>query len=339
MKAPRQLLLVLAVSVASMGASHRTTNFVVEASNAQVAQQVGQYAEKYRKEKALEWLGYEMPAWPQPCPLRVIVTPGGAGGATTFDFGGGTIRSQHMEVQGSLERILASVLPHEITHTVFAHHFRCPLPRWADEGGCVLSEDDVERRRHDDMVRQLLAGGKAFRLRVLFPMKNYPPGEDVMTLYAQGYSMARFLVESTDRRAYLAFVGEGMRSGWDRAVQVHFQMNKLEELEEAWLNWMRGVYSNGNGLLVKNARSNDPRTPPSVTQPRPQPPSVVRPTEQPVIRAAGPDEEPAYRSQPAVRPRSTSDGWTPLNSHAPSAPRTNSAPGAAPHPFWQPPRQ
>src|SRR5262245_637238 len=69
MSSRRPVALVLAAVVASMGASYRTTNFVVHAPNAQVAQQVGQWAEHYRRTKALEWLGQEMPTWPQPCPL------------------------------------------------------------------------------------------------------------------------------------------------------------------------------------------------------------------------------------------------------------------------------
>ena len=48
------------------------------------------------------------------------------------------------------------MLPHEVTHTVFAYYFRCPLPRWADEGGAVLSEDDIELDKHDKIVRQIL---------------------------------------------------------------------------------------------------------------------------------------------------------------------------------------
>ena len=56
---PRRLLVValLAAVFASMGAQHRTTNFVVNAPNQEVAQQVGQWAEYYRKAKAVEWLG------------------------------------------------------------------------------------------------------------------------------------------------------------------------------------------------------------------------------------------------------------------------------------------
>lgn len=67
-----------------------------------------------------------------------------------------------MEIFGQYERLLNSVLPHEVTHTVFAHHFRYPVPRWADEGGAVLSEDEQERYKHDQLARQFLnsPGGK-----------------------------------------------------------------------------------------------------------------------------------------------------------------------------------
>jgi len=123
------------------------------APDPQVAQLIGQWAEHYRKEKALLWLGREMPNWPQPCPLHVVVNMQAPGGATTFQFGQGQVLGMKMEIQGPLERLVRSVLPHEVTHTVFAHHFRHPVPRWADEGGSVLSEDDLERDRHDQRQR------------------------------------------------------------------------------------------------------------------------------------------------------------------------------------------
>ena len=88
----------------------------------------------------------------------------GPSGATSFKLPpqGGVI-SQKMEIQGPLDRLLASVLPHEITHTVFAYYFRQPVPRWADEGGTVLCEDDIERERHDKLVRDILNRGGQFR--------------------------------------------------------------------------------------------------------------------------------------------------------------------------------
>ena len=101
-----------------MGASYRTANFVVEAPTPDVARQVGQYAERYRQEKARIWLGQEMLPWGKPCPIRVTLTMGPPGGATSFIYDQGQVLDQDMHIEGPLERVLNSVLPHEITHTV-----------------------------------------------------------------------------------------------------------------------------------------------------------------------------------------------------------------------------
>ena len=69
-----------------------------------------------------------------------------------------------MTVEGSLERILNSVLPHEVTHTIFAAKFGRPLPRWADEGGAVLSEDATELEdRSDRSLPGAARGGASVR--------------------------------------------------------------------------------------------------------------------------------------------------------------------------------
>src|SRR5205807_4751297 len=174
MAARPSIALVLAGALASLGAGPqiRTQNFVVEAPTQAIAERAGQWAEYYRKQKAQEWLGREMAPWPQPCPLRLTVTMNGSGGATSFIFDQGRVLERNMHIEGSLDRLIASVLPHEVTHTVFAEHFRSPVPRWADEGGSVLSEDDLERGRHDQMVRQFLNSGRAMPLRRLFSLTN-----------------------------------------------------------------------------------------------------------------------------------------------------------------------
>src|SRR5260370_32056245 len=161
-----------------------------------------------------------MATWPQACPLPVSGTSGGAGGATTFDYRGGGAYSQTMHIEGSLDRLLDSVLPHEITHTVFAYHFRRPVPRWAAEGGSVLSEDDLERGRHDQLVRSILMNGRGIPLRRLFSLKEYP--SDVMTLYAEGFSVSDYLVGLNDRPHFLAFVADGMDNGWEQACQLRY---------------------------------------------------------------------------------------------------------------------
>ena len=136
--------LVLVLVPCLGGASFRSTNFIVDAQSREVAQRVAERAESYRVTIARAWLGHEIPDWERPCPIKVRLTAGEAGGVTSFGFHQGRVTDQTMTVEGRLDRILASALPHEITHTVFAAFFGCPMPRWADEGASLLSEDQRE---------------------------------------------------------------------------------------------------------------------------------------------------------------------------------------------------
>jgi hypothetical protein len=253
----------LVPTAAVPAATVTTRNFVVDAPTAEAAQQFAKYAEHYRRQKALEWIGREMPPWDHPCPLKITVTMSGASGATEFDFGPNGPVSQRMHIEGSYERLLNSVLPHEITHTVFAHHFRAPVPRWADEGGSVLSEDDLERNRHDSLCRQKLNAGQGMRLRTLLPLKQYP--NDVMVLYAQGFSVTRFLVEQADRATFLNFVAMGMQSptAWDAAAQQFYGFHTIEELEKAWIDSLRKPRSGPSAAIA--SRGPAPAPPGDVT--------------------------------------------------------------------------
>jgi len=333
MTSRRTLVLALAAAFASMGASYRTQNFMVQAPTPQIAEQVGQWAEHYRKEKALQWLGQEMPRWPEPCPLVVQVTMEGPSGETTFAFGSHGVAGQHMTIRGPLERLLASVLPHEITHTVFAYYFQRPVPRWADEGGAVLSEDDLERDRHDKLTRQILNHGREIRLRHLLALTNYPPGQ-IECLYAEGFSMANYLVERGNRQTFLKFVAYGMQHGWDGAAQTFYQHRNVEELEEAWLKHLRDTKGQSLMQLAQNkAGSTAPAegTVVRLTVPPVQPLAAA-----PVVRGQAP--APGEQAQrfgnspgPAARPGYLPDynppalppgpsGWQPNPTQQPSAP-------------------
>ncbi len=237
----RYCAFVLLGVLPSMGASYPTRNFMVEAPTPQIAQWIGQAAETYRQQKAVEWLGQEMPPWPERCPLHVRVTMSGPGGATSFAFDRGRVLGQQMNIEGPMDRLVASVLPHEVTHTVFAYYFRRPVPRWADEGGAVLSEDEVERNRHDQLVRHILnTPGRKIPLRRLFALHDYP--SDVMVLYAEGFSVSNYLVSRSDRRTFLEFINQGMSGyGWDNAVRTYYHFNSVDELEEAWLAQLRAT--------------------------------------------------------------------------------------------------
>ena len=143
-----------------------------------------------------------------------------------------------MNIQGSRERILDSVLPHEVTHTIFASHFRQPLPRWADEGACTTVEHRSEIAKQERMLIDFLKTGRGIPFSTMFAMKDYP--QDVMPLYSQGHSLAQWLIESRGKKAFLEFLTDGLEDeNWPRAVREHYGFNDLYVLQSSWLDWVK----------------------------------------------------------------------------------------------------
>jgi hypothetical protein len=256
---------MLAILPMMAGASSRSKNFEVEAPSAEIAQQVARYAEHYRQVVARQWLGRDLPDWSRPCAVRIKITGGEAGGVTSFGFAGGRVVDQEMSLEGRLDRILASALPHEVTHTVFAAYFGGPLPRWADEGASLLSEDRRERLRHERFAADLLTRSGGWALPDLFTIEEYP--KDLMGFYGQGYSVSRFLVEMGGRPRFLAFLKDGMDSGWDAATRSHYGFSNAKELDRAWRSWHQvashrfpGDDSHGDTLVVRAQSPDDGAT-------------------------------------------------------------------------------
>lgn len=233
------LFLWACLTATGFGAEYRTRNFIVTAPSPEIAEKCGKAAEHFRKALAIEWLGEEMPPWYKPCTLRVKVGQIGAGGATTFAFDRGEVFGWRMNVQGSLERILDSVIPHEVSHTVFASHFRRPLPRWADEGAATLIEHESERRRQSMLLKQVWDTPGRIPLKKLLSMKEYPSDmRHVLTLYAEGHSLADFLVQAGGKTRYLEFLDTAHKHGWDRAIAEHYNLKGVNDLESRWDSWV-----------------------------------------------------------------------------------------------------
>lgn len=234
------LFMALSGSITAAGAAEfATTNFRVYAATPALAKEIGLAAEAFRRDLAVEWLGQELPNWSEPCPVIAKVNPRlGAQGATTFFAGNGRAWGWKMEVIGSRERVLDSVLPHEITHTVFATHFGRRLPRWADEGACTTVEDVTERRKHDKLLVHFLKNDRALALHQLFAIREYP--DDILPLYSQGYSLCRFLIEQNGKRDFVRFMAHGMERGdWLGAVRQHYGYASFVELQTTWMAWIR----------------------------------------------------------------------------------------------------
>lgn len=213
----------------------RTANFLVDAPSAQLAQQVADAAEKYRRDLAVYWTGRELPTWPRPCPVSVVAGNHPAQGVTVYNQQ--PVGDFRMEVIGTPERILDSVLPHEITHTVLATHFGRPLPRWADEGICTTVEHPAEKNKHEIKLREFLNTRRGIPMNKMFLLTEYP--DDILPMYAQGYSVCRFLIEQKDARAFVAFLGDYMQNpSWTQNIRKHYGYESLVDLQENWVAWV-----------------------------------------------------------------------------------------------------
>jgi len=237
---------LLPLLLSAMGANYETANFIVNAPTADSAQQFAETAEQYRKDLAVLWLGKTLPDWSAKCPVKVLVGDHlGAGGKTSFIFENGEVFDWDMEIQGSYERILDSVLPHEITHMLLASHLRKPIPRWLDEGMATTVEHKSEKANYRRMLRHFLQSNvqRCFPLNRLVALKDYPA--DPMPLYAQGFSLVEFLLESGrqfddyEHRRLVRFVQSAIQGGdWQSALQEHYDIQNLGELQLNWVAWV-----------------------------------------------------------------------------------------------------
>ncbi|MBX3420280.1 MAG: hypothetical protein KF752_01860 [Pirellulaceae bacterium] len=218
-----------------------STNFIVFASESHWAQQVAEAAESQRQELAMHWFGHELPDWSQRCPIHVQDSENlGAGGETRFALSHGIPGNWMMSVQGTRERILDSVLPHEITHTLLATYFgrlNKYVPRWADEGAATTVEHEAEKQKHRHFLRQFLKSGRGLAFNEMFRLKEYP--QDILPLYAQGHSAVQFLLDQAGPHEFIQFLNAGMRSeNWPQALAQTYGYQSIGDFQVNWNQWL-----------------------------------------------------------------------------------------------------
>ena len=305
-----------------------STNFVVYANDQVMANRVAKQAEMYRKQLAIEWLGHELPDWNQPCPIQVNLAMD-AGGETSFSFlvddrGNGVPVDWDMKIFGPHDRLLDAVLPHEITHTIFATHFGRPLPRWADEGACTTVEHISERNKNHAMLIRFLSAtpSRGIAFNRMFTLKNYP--HDILPLYAQGYSLAKFLILQKGKPAFLDYLATGMQNestmpplvAWNRATEKHFGYQDLSELQLKWEAWVRAgsqaadlsKFSNlsNPAATYVSARSNPSDRPGQVWQ---SPPPKIQPDRPSRGRSRLDNSDGVSDPRASARVAAQSDSW------------------------------
>jgi hypothetical protein len=231
--------IALAIAAPAMAAIAETENFVVSATSVEVADAVAEAAEETRASLAREWLGRDLECWSEKCVVSVDCERTRLGGDTTYSLIRGDVARWRIELRGPLDRILETLVPHEILHTVLASHFRDAVPRWADEGAAM----SVEAPHEQDRLWKLLGGALLQQprrsLAELFALDVYPEkSAELREFYVQGAAVTQFLLTAGKTR-FVEFIGAAKRDGWERAVQDCYGFQDIAALEAAWATWLK----------------------------------------------------------------------------------------------------
>jgi hypothetical protein len=119
-------------------------------------------------------------------------------------------------------------------HTVFASHFRQPIPRWLEEGACTDEEHESEKVKQEREIVNCLKTKRGIGFEQMFAMTEYP--RDTIAFYAQGHSVASWLIERLGRRAFVGAVESGLKSqNW--ATAFGYQTPLV--MQQEWMAWVK----------------------------------------------------------------------------------------------------
>ena len=75
----------------------------------------------------------------------------------------------------------------------------------------------------------------AFGLKELMEMQDYPQPARIQAFYAQSVSVVQFLTKQKDPQVFTQFMRDGLRYGYESALQKHYGYQGFADLEQRWL--------------------------------------------------------------------------------------------------------
>jgi hypothetical protein len=223
-----------------------SANFRIHHSDAAVADAVARTAEATREAQARRWSGSLPRNWSPKCEIEVYPTaavfaaetkqPTDSPGFSTMTSDGNAISGRRIRLRADHPDLLASVLPHEVTHVVLADLFPAqPVPRWADEGIAVLSEPQNEQERRLAELDRALQGGKIFTIESLM-VRDCPEGEFWPLYYAQSVSLTRFLVSQGKPAQFIEFLHRSQSGAIEGELRKVYGIEGYADLQKRWLD-------------------------------------------------------------------------------------------------------
>lgn len=224
----------------------RNANFLVvtedhpdsAATDESFARSVLQQAERYRAEIARQWLGRPLPEGVGRTIINVTFSTDHDRGLT-WAMDGSERRFHNIYLNTQPDRAIESTLAHEIAHTVLATRYPHPrrLPEWIEEGIASSYDDEQRRAQRRELVAWWMETDSVPSLEKLLTLRAVS-AEDA-TAYTAASSLVDYLLTKQDRATLLRFAEEGVRSGWDRALQIHYGLASVSALQTTWIQWLK----------------------------------------------------------------------------------------------------
>lgn len=215
-----------------------------------LVEKVSNAAEAARIKATYKWFGINNEAWVPKCTLflhsncqnyaRATGVTGNSPGHTTIKNDDSHVVTRQIDIRCDLPNMISAVLPHEVTHAVLAGQF-CPyqVPRWADEGIAVLSEQNDRVIMHRQHLIKFRQQGALLNLKELMEMQDYPPRQQIKLFYAQSICLTDFLSKEKGPIAFTDFVRDGLKESYDASLKRHYSWNFVD-LEKRWQLYLSG---------------------------------------------------------------------------------------------------
>lgn len=209
-------------------------NFTVLAPvGSHLADRVLEQAEAHRQELALIWLGEELPAGQQFTHIHVRVKPGADSGRVLLCGPERQLPGHHrMWLDTSEQLALTATLKHELAHVMLNARFPGGMPAWVNEGIASMYDDAPPRLRRKQILAEYVARSKFPQIAELLDRRQLPAGDE--SGYAVAVSLTELLLARGSRETLLQFTGDGMRNGWQAALQKHYAIQNVASLQREW---------------------------------------------------------------------------------------------------------
>jgi hypothetical protein len=237
------LAVLCAASLANAAGFQSNENFLVftesmlsRTASQEFAEAVLTQAEQYRKQIALEWFGEELPLGVGRTTINVTFS------ADKDDAGAWVKNNPNQKLNTiylhtSAENALGATLAHEIAHIVLATEFPAPqrLPAWLEEGIASRYDGQQRRQTRDSMMRWFRKGHWP-RVEPVLDANNI--GAKDTESYTVAVTLTEMLLDRGGNKKLLEFGETINRVGWARAVEQHYQIRDVEELQRLWQSWV-----------------------------------------------------------------------------------------------------